>query len=463
VLVKITYILLLCVNLYSTLKAQDNSETVHLLSNILKIESVTGNEKNYGVFLKNYCQDKGLHITVFSDADSSYNFAASLYPLSDGKPNVIFLSHLDVVDAGDISKWKHLPYAGVIEDSIIWGRGAIDCKGLAAAQVVALSNFVDTALSRELPYNITFLAVSGEEDGSKRNGCKFVVNHYLNLLNPVAVFGEGGAGMVDIIDSKPDMQLFGISVAEKSALWLQLNVDIQAAGHGSVPPVFYANKRLLRSLMDLLDEKRLVKFDTLSKNMFKAIGQLEGGVKGFVIRHIYWKPLWPFVKNYFTEGEVLHSLVYNTFVVTGLYSNHIAPNQISPVATAILDCRLLPNTDIHRFLRKVENVLGNKVEVTVIGQSPAAPASSKENIFYRAMYESIQMVYPQSAIYPILFPGSTDNNYFRSAGIPTYGVFPTIFSQAQMNTVHAPNEYISVQQLNKACDTFNALISNLIK
>ncbi len=57
-------------------------------------------------------------------------------------PPVMLSSHLDVVDAGDEAEWEHPPYAGVVADGWLHGRGAMDIKGPLALQTYAAAQFV---------------------------------------------------------------------------------------------------------------------------------------------------------------------------------------------------------------------------------------------------------------------------------------------------------------------------------
>ncbi len=54
--------------------------------------------------------------------------------------------HMDVVDVGDPERWPHPPYDGVIEDGILYGRGACDMKGGLAAMVYAVAALLDTGV-----------------------------------------------------------------------------------------------------------------------------------------------------------------------------------------------------------------------------------------------------------------------------------------------------------------------------
>jgi len=293
---------------------QASLDEVSLLQNLIRFESYSEKEKEIGEFLAEVCKTQGLNVQVFTKTPLSFNFTASLYPLELGKPNIILSSHLDVVSANDLKNWSYPPFEAQIVNDTIWGRGAIDCKGLAVMQIKAILSFLEEARTKDLPYNITFLALAGEENNSP-NGASFIVQNHLKELNPCVVFGEGGSGLTHLVPSKPELEVFGISVAEKSSLWLRVDAKNKTHGHGAVPPDFYANKRLIRALIDLLNQKKPVKFSKVSRQMFKDLGRMEGGFKGFIIKHINWVLLWPFVKKYFREGEIFSVLVNNTFVI----------------------------------------------------------------------------------------------------------------------------------------------------
>lgn len=423
-----------------------------VLSSFIKIHSFHGQESIAGRFLSELCSKNGLYIKVFSDIDSSYNFAASLYPLSSNKPNIILLNHLDVVPAEDSAEWKFPPFSGAIYNNKVWGRGTIDCKGLAVMQLMALISFVDSAKEKDLPYNVTMLSVSGEETNSK-NGAELIATKYINELNPIVVFGEGGSGIINVVSSDTSKIIFGISVAEKRSLWLRLDVYSESFSHGAISSDLYANKKLLRTLIKLMDEKKYVKFNDVLLNMFHQLGNLEGGLKGFVIKHINWDIFWPIVKKKFAEGTPLHLLVYNTFTITNISNPKVPSNQIADRATAILDCRLLPGTDSSKFIKKIKNTVGPKVKIIVLSSSPDALESPQDS-FYVCMENALKEKFSGCDVMPVLFPATTDNNYFRNKGVNTYGIMPAFLTMESIQSVHNKDENLSIDQLNKGIEVF---------
>jgi succinyl-diaminopimelate desuccinylase len=60
-----------------------------------------------------------------------------------GSPNLCFAGHTDVVPPGDAAAWTSAPFAGAIEDGVLWGRGAADMKGAIAAWIAAVSRILE--------------------------------------------------------------------------------------------------------------------------------------------------------------------------------------------------------------------------------------------------------------------------------------------------------------------------------
>lgn len=84
-----------------------------------------------------------------------------------GAPHFCFAGHTDVVPVGDADAWSKDPFAGQIEDGVLWGRGAADMKGAIAAFVAAVAGFI--ARPTPLQGSISLL-ITGDEEGPSVNG-----------------------------------------------------------------------------------------------------------------------------------------------------------------------------------------------------------------------------------------------------------------------------------------------------
>jgi carboxypeptidase PM20D1 len=433
--------------------------SAHLLSRYIKHESVTGNERIAGIFFSTIARQKGFHVEILTDEPGSYNFTASLYPLESGKPNIILLNHIDVVPAGKSGEYTYPPFSGAIADGYIWGRGALDMKGMAVMQLLAMGHFIDEAHENDLPFNITMLAVSGEEKGGD-TGARIISEQYIEYLNPVAVYGEGGVGLPGVLRDE-NRKLFGISVADKRTLWLEVTLEMNMpGGHGAITPFNYVVLDKIRALNRLANRSRRVRFTETTRNMFYELGRIEGGVRGLALR----KPgvFRPFVNRAIKREEIIYSLVTNTVTITGINTPYGPPNLIPQEITTVLDCRLLPEVDTDEFIADVKAILGNDIMRIRILNEDIHTYPTRPDIYYDLMVEALEVVYPGSAAIPVLAPASNDNGFFRYHGIPTYGLLPVFIPVNVLESIHNVDERIPVDAMEQGIAVYSELIRRII-
>jgi acetylornithine deacetylase len=65
------------------------------------------------------------------------------FPGTGGGRTLLFNGHVDVVDVQPIGEWAHDPFAGVVADGVVHGRGACDMKGGVACMVFASEVLAD--------------------------------------------------------------------------------------------------------------------------------------------------------------------------------------------------------------------------------------------------------------------------------------------------------------------------------
>lgn len=432
-----------------------HSSAALFLSRFIQIPSVTGNEKAAGEFLAAACRNKGLHVRIFSDETNSFNFAASLYPLSLEKPNIVFLHHIDVVHEGDPALWTYPPYSGAIAEGNVWGRGSIDNKGLGVVQLFALASFVEAAAQKDLPYNFTLLAVSNEEaDGSL--GAGLVADEFLNELNPVAVFGEGGGGFTGVVKANPEMVMFGVELAQKRTLWLLLTANGATIGHGSFQAQVYPARELTMATAAILKKRRKTKIIPLVREMFSVIGAKEKGLRKLAMKHI--RIFAPFISRQISREELISSIMGNTITLSGIGASESADNQMSHGAWATFDVRLLPGISSEKYLSELKKRISKyQVELTVIKERPPSAVSEK-GIYYQALKQSVKEIFGDVAVLPMLFPATNDNLFFRAKGVPAYGMFPAVFTQQHVHSIHNIDERIPIKALEEGIAIYQALI-----
>ena len=142
------------------------SQTLELTQDLLARRSVTPADEG--------CQEvmaRRLRAAGFRVEPLRYGNVENLWARRGGEPPVFcFAGHTDVVPSGPLEEWSSDPFAPVIRDGVLYGRGAADMKSGLAAMVTATEAFVGAYPQHK--GSIAFLITSDEEgpsvDGTKR-------------------------------------------------------------------------------------------------------------------------------------------------------------------------------------------------------------------------------------------------------------------------------------------------------
>lgn len=430
-----------------------------ILQEYVRIPSISGQEQKAGEFLKTVCRKNDLYIADFGSEDGQYNFAASVFPLETGKPNIVFLNHIDVVPESKSD--QRLPYSGDIENGIIYGRGTIDNKGAAMMQLFGIISVMKELDLSQSKYNITFLAVSCEETQCS-GGVSYVNNNHFNELNPVVVFGEGPSELTSLMEGEFEQPVFGISVIHKKPLWIQLELESKTNGHGSITPDTYANKELVKALERLTRKKPKAIYNEVNIKFLKDLGKHEKGGKKMVLKHP--KLFKPILTGQLRSHPELFSLFTNTITLTNIYSNSTAVNKLSSIAGAQIDCRLLPETNEQEFLQMIRKRLKNdSIKITVLKTLPNDQISSNETVFFKNMSLAIQDKYPKATTMEMMMPNINDLGSFRAQNIPAYGTLPIFCDTEEIRSVHGKDEHLHINSLYNGAEVFENFIKRMLE
>lgn len=138
---------------------------IHALEQLVAIPSVLNEGEEQTPFGKdiqncletclNICEDLGF--TTYVDPKGYYGYAE----VGSGEELLAILCHLDVVPAGDMSKWQTPPFTLVQQDGYLYGRGTQDDKGPSMAAVYAVKALMDAGV--EFNKRVRFIFGTDEE------------------------------------------------------------------------------------------------------------------------------------------------------------------------------------------------------------------------------------------------------------------------------------------------------------
>src|SRR5664280_2841556 len=113
-------------------------EIMNFLCNLIRINTTNppGGETAAANFIAKYLAKDGFKSEIIESAPGRGSVVTRLKGTGE-KPNLLLLSHLDVV-AANPAEWSVDPFAGTVKDGYVYGRGAYDMKGMTAVEVMTL-------------------------------------------------------------------------------------------------------------------------------------------------------------------------------------------------------------------------------------------------------------------------------------------------------------------------------------
>ncbi len=155
-------------NLEEALKLVNEDRIIQLASDVIKIPSITGNEKAVMEHTKKLLEEIGVHVEVLWSEERPILYAC-LNP--EAEKQIIFNGHLDVVPIAKPDAWTKNPWTPVVEDGKLYGRGASDMKASCAVMI----HLLEILKQLDLPISVGVHLVPDEERGAAE-GSRILVN-----------------------------------------------------------------------------------------------------------------------------------------------------------------------------------------------------------------------------------------------------------------------------------------------
>lgn len=406
------------------------AEITALLREYIRIDTSNppGNEEPAARFLGNLLEREGFETEYIEAAPGRTSLRAVLRG-SGAKRPLMLLNHTDVVPV-QREFWDVDPFAGVEQDGCIWGRGALDMKGMGILELLVLLLFKRHGI--QPARDIVYLAVADEETGSSM-GMEWLDRRRPELLSePEFAINEGGMGMLNFLGA--NRPTFAASPAEKGPLWLRLRATGRP-GHGSVPHDDNAVDRLARALVAVQGWQRVTTVQPLTQQVIDRLRAADA-----------WGGRQPSVEQLAAGHPAFRAMLCNTISATSL-GGGVKHNVIPALSEATLDCRLLPGESHDAFIEELRQVIDDgavEIETVMRSESGASDFNTElVGIIQQVVGEQVE----GALVLPVTSVGFTDSRVLRRRGVHAYGFIPTLMDASLAAGVHGHNERVPLEAL----------------
>lgn len=378
-----------------------------------------------------------VQLLIPKEAPSKGNLIVRYRGRGTGKP-ILLLAHLDVV-AALRSDWPRDPFKLYEANGYFYARGASDDKAMASMFVANVLRYKKEGWK---PERDLIIALTADEEGGNANGVEWLIKNHRALIDAEYAINEGGGGTLD--GDKP--QFHSVQAAEKVPVNFSL-MAVNTGGHSSVPRPDNAIYQLTTALNKLAQFTFPVALNAVSRPFFEQTAKVEKPAMAAAMRAVVANPNDSAAAAIVSKDARYASMLRTTCVATRLSGGH-ANNALPQTATANLNCRIVPTSNLAEVTAVIARVIGDtgvKIKLNAenderFGQAPNAV----EPRLLSATTSLTKQMFGDIPVIPTMSTGATDGRFLRAAGIPTYGV-SGIFSVPGETNAHGRDEKLRVK------------------
>ncbi len=429
---------------------ETEEEVTNLLCDLIRMDTTNppGNETKAAKYLAENLNKEGFECELFEPAPGRGSVIARLRGTGE-KPSLLLLSHLDVV-AANPQEWSVDPFGGVVKDGFVWGRGALDMKGMTAIEVMTMKLLKRNEV--KLKGDVILAATADEEKGGE-SGVGYLVRSHPEKILADYVLNEGGGLAVPV----KNKNVYTVQTAEKGILWLKVKAK-GVPGHGSMPEA--ADNAIMR--MNKVIEKlgtyrpEILLVPTL-RQFLSEIGEEDQTLRQTFSRLIANPELGDEIldtlaitdKNLADEIRARLRMTITPTIIHGGVKENVIPSECE----AVFDCRVLPGQTTGQVMDLIKDLLEDvdldKLDFETI-QATEPSESPVETSLYEVISSVLKEFEPNCGVAPMLMTGGTDSRFFRKMGSVCYGFHPARPDEPygeMLKTIHGIDERISIENL----------------
>ena len=367
-----------------------------------------------------------------------------------GDPAVM-MAHYDVVPVNE-EKWDKSPFAGIIEDGILWGRGTLDTKVTFNGILSAANSLIGQGFR---PEKDIYFAFSGGEEINGQGAPNIVAYFTEHGIHPAIVVDEGGAVVENVFPGvKQPCGLIGI--AEKGMLNAQYRT-LSAGGHASAPKPHTPVGVLAAACKRVEDHPFKAHIDGPAAQMFDTLGRYSTPLYRVIFANM-WCFGWIIDLLGKKSGGEMNALVRTTVAFTQMEGSS-ARNVIPPEAKMVSNIRLNPADSVASALTYLEKTVNDPaVEITSLESFEPSPVSETGCDAWEKVAAAVANTWPGCIVSPYLMVQCSDSRHYRDLSNHVYRFSAMDLTAEERSTIHGNNERIRLETAAKAVEFYIRLM-----
>ena len=367
---------------------------------------------------------------------------------------IILMAHQDVVPvtAGTEKDWKHDPFAGVIADGSVWGRGAVDDKG----SLIALFEGLELLAAKGFKPKRSVILVSGHDEEVGGTGAQAAAA-VLKAQGVKALFtlDEGSA----IITNAPIVNGPAIMIAVAEKGYATLRVTAKApGGHSSMPPAEIGTITLAKAITAIHARQFPTRLQQPTLGTVQALAAKQGGMMKIVAANP-----WLFgglIKAQLAETPAGAAQLHTTIAPTMLQGSP-KENVLPQEAFGLINYRLAPWDRSADVLAHAKAATA-RLPVTFSWERPPhepSPVSSTTSQGWKLIRAAAEAEAPGVPVTPYMVVGGTDSRFLNEVSQDTYRFQALRLSTKDTAMIHGTNEHVSIENLTTMIRFFTRLVA----
>ena len=414
-----------------------------------------GNELTAAKYVAGILEKEGIAPEILDVAPGRSAVVARLRSsaMADPSKALLLVAHMDVVGV-DRSKWTVDPFAAIMKDGYLYGRGAWDDKGMLAANMAAF-----IALKRanaRLNRDVIFLATDDEEGGGDAS-IKTLIARYWDKFAAGFALNEGG----NVVVKDGKVQYVAVQASEKVAVNLSV-VARGASAHASMPTKDNPVVHLSAAVAKIGAYSAPVHFTAIVRRYFEGLAAVSDDEIAKWMRSLDTSDRGEHAARVISDANPQWNAMLRDTISPTMLAAGVRPNVIPPEARATMNVRLLPGDTIDVLVSDLTKLVNDplvRIEVQP-DAGLAAPPSSLESDLYTAIAKVAAQEFAGAPVLPYQSPWATDSAQLRLHNVQAYGLWPFPLTQDDLKRMHGEDERIPIASFNKGIELETRIVAD---